>query len=374
MQVADAEVERILSALGMHVSETADGWQVVAPTRRFDIAIEEDLIEEVARIHGYEAIPLHAPGGQIQPIPLPEALLDEAALRHQLAARDYFEAVNFAFLDRELLAAWQLDIAVVALANPLSSDLGAMRTSLLPGLTEAMRRNLDRQQPRVRLFELGRVFHQTGTGPLETPRIAAVCSGSAHGEQWGLPRQAVDFHDLKGDLESLLALRGADLELRFEAGARPWLHPGKTADVWIGPSCVGVIGQLHPGLCRQLDLDQDVFVFELDLEPLRARPIPRAAELSRFPSVRRDLALVVDEQTPWQALERSLRAALGALLKEIVVFDKYQGSGLEAGFKSLAIGLILQDASRTLTDLDADNAVKAALAALERDCSARLRG
>jgi phenylalanyl-tRNA synthetase beta chain len=376
LSVPDAEVERILSALGMHVSEQADGWQVVAPTRRFDIAIEEDLIEEIARIHGYDRIPLHAPTGQIQLGAVPEARIPDAALRQQLAARGYFEAINFAFVDAATLAQWGLDERAVALANPLSSDLAVMRTALLPGLVDAARRNLARQQSRVRLFESGRVFRSSGEGypPVETLRLAAVAIGTAAAEQWGGAKRPVDFHDLKGDLESLLALAGPIANIRYEPAAESWLHPGRSAQVWRGEVRLGVIGHLHPRLLKVLDLPGETLVMELDIEPLSERPVPRASELSRYPSVRRDLAVAVPEDLPWARLEASLRAALGGLLREVTVFDRYHGAGLEAGFKSLAMGLILQDASRTLTDMDADNAVAAALAALDRDCGAKLRG
>lgn len=376
MEVPDAEVERILSALGMHVSEQADGWQVAAPTRRFDIAIEEDLIEEIARIHGYDRIPLHAPTGQIQLGALPEGRVPEAALRQQLAARGYFEAVNFAFLDAGTLATWGLDAGTVALANPLSADLGVMRTALLPGLVEAARRNLARQQPRVRLFEAGRVFRSLGEGypPVETLRLAAVAVGSAGAEQWGSAARPVDFHDLKGDLESLLALAGPIENIRYENLNEPWLHPGRSASVWRGETRLGVLGHLHPRLLKALDLPGETLVMELDVGPVSERLVPRASEVSRYPSVRRDLAVVVGEPVPWARLEASLRGALGSLLREVIVFDRYAGAGLEAGCKSLAMGLILQDASRTLTDVDADNAVAAALAALDRDCGAKLRG
>jgi phenylalanyl-tRNA synthetase beta chain len=348
---------------------------VVPPTRRFDIAIEEDLIEEIARIHGYERIPLHAPTGQIQLAPLPEARVPDLALRQQLAARGYFEAVNFAFVDAALLAAWGVAEQGVALANPLSSDLGVMRTALLPGLVEAVRRNLARQQTRVRLFEAGRVFHAAadGAAPRETLRLAGVAVGAASAEQWGEARRPVDFHDLKGDLESVLAL-GANENIRYTPANESWLHPGRSAVAWRGETRLGVLGHLHPRLLKTLDLPGETLVFELDLEPLAERQVPRAGELSRYPSVRRDLAVVVADEVPWSRLEASLRGALGGLLREIVAFDRYVGPGLEAGCKSLAMGLILQDASRTLTDLDADNAVAAAIAALDRDCGAKLRG
>jgi phenylalanyl-tRNA synthetase beta chain len=374
LQVGDAEVERILAALGMHLSERADGWDVTPPSRRFDISIEEDLIEEIARIHGYDRIPLHAPTGEIQLAPLPEATIPESAVRAQLAARGYFEAINFAFLDAATLSAWSLDQGAVELANPLSSDLGVMRSALLPGLVEAAKRNLARQQPRVRLFEIGRVFHRGADAPVETRRIAAVSIGNARDEQWGELRRPQDFHDLKGDLESVLALAGENANIRYTAAAEPWLHPGRSAEVWSDDVRLGVLGHLHPRLLKALDLPGETLVFELDLEPLTARRVPRARPLSRFPSVRRDLALVVAEEVGWNRLEACLRDALGGLLRDVLVFDRYVGPGLEAGCKSLAIGLILQDASRTLTDLDVEQAVTAALAALERECGAKLRG
>lgn len=374
LDIADAEIERILSALGMHASEHEEGWDVTPPLRRFDISIEEDLIEEIARIHGYDRIPLHAPTGQIQLAPLPEARIPDLAMRQQLAARGFFEAVNFAFLDAATLAKWNHGVSQVELANPLSADLGVMRPALLPGLVEAAKRNLARQQPRVRLFEAGRVFEKCSDAPRETQRLAAVAIGSAQAEQWGVATRVADFHDLKGELESLLALAGSIENIRYTPAAQAWLHPGRSAEVWRGETRLGVIGHLHPRLLKALDLDQEALVFELDLEPLADRQVPRAGELSRYPQVRRDLAVVVAQEVPWARLEASLRAALGGLLREVRVFDRYVGPGLEAGFKSLAMGLILQDASRTLTDLDADGAVAAALAALDRDCGAKLRG
>jgi phenylalanyl-tRNA synthetase beta chain len=375
VQIDDADVERILRALDMQLVADADGWQVTAPSRRFDIAIEEDLIEEIARIHGYERIPTSAPTGEIRLAALSETRIAESTLRQQLAARDYFEAINFAFVDAAVLAHWGMGAEVVALANPLSAELGIMRPSLLPGLVEALRRNSTRQQARVRLFELGRVFHPGADAPLETPRIAAVAFGAAAAEQWSESAREVDFLDVKGDLESLLALAGAGEGIEFRAGdAAGWLHPGRSAEVWRGEQQLGRIGHLHPRLLKALDLDHEVVVFELDIEPLARRALPRAAELSRFPSVRRDLAVVVPDTLPWGHLRATVEASLGERLRELRLFDRYVGPGLDAGFKSIAMGLILQDVSRTLTDQDADQAMAAVIDALSRECGARLRG
>jgi phenylalanyl-tRNA synthetase beta chain len=308
-----------------------------------------------------------------------ETRVEDAAVRRQLAARDYLEAIDYAFVDAGLLGTWQMDEASVALANPLSAELGVMRTWLLPGLADALARNSARQQSRVRLFELGKVFRAAaapGGAPAETLRVAAVACGNAALEQWALPARAVDFHDLKGDLESLAALAGAELEYR--PSQAPWGHPGRSADVFrkddgLDSSKLGWIGQLHPRLQRALGLDADVFAFELDLEPLLARGVPRAKALSKYPSVRRDLAFVVAASVPWGALSASVRAAAGPFLRDLRLFDRYAGKGVESGFKSLAMGLILQDESRTLTDRDVDAVVASVTAALERDHGAAIR-
>ncbi len=377
LAVPDLDVARILRALGMEIEIDSDGWIVTPPSRRFDIAIEEDLIEEIARIHGYDAVPTAMPDGEIRVAVPTETRVDEGTLRRQLAARDYQEAVNYAFLDARTLATWGLDTDAVALANPLTTELGVMRTSLLPGLVEALRANRARQQPRVRLFELGHVFARGENGPVETARLAAVACGAAVAEQWGETAREVDFHDAKGDLESLLALTGAAAAFAFEpadARAPAWLHAGRGARIVRDGAQIGWIGHLHPRLAKALDLDGETVVFESALDPLLARAVPKAAGLSRFPSVRRDLALVVPQDTPWAGLQTTLKAALGPLLREVFVFDRYQGQGVETGFKSLAMGLILQDVSRTLTDRDVDEAMTAAIAALGRDHGAKIRG
>ena len=371
ISVEDAEVERILRALGMQVSGDAAGWQVTPPTRRFDIAIEEDLIEEVARIHGYDAIPARTPAGEIRLAAPSETRVGEGVLRRELAAHDFVEAINYAFVDDALLGTWSLREGAVALANPLSSELGVMRTSLLPGLVSALGRNRARQHERVRLFEIGRVFHRGDDAPRETPRIAAVACGPAHAEHWSRKPAEVDFFDLKAEVERLVALSGRRAE--FTTGAEAFAHPGRSAIVSVDGERIGWIGHLHPKLVNALDLEGEVVAFELDLEPMVTRSVSRVTEVSRFPSLRRDLALVVPEATPWDALRSSLFATLKGRLQDVVLFDQYRGTTLEVGTKSLAMGLILQDVSRTLTDVDADQAVQDALSGLARDCGATLR-
>ncbi|MEQ1513123.1 MAG: phenylalanine--tRNA ligase subunit beta [Lysobacteraceae bacterium] len=372
VHVADVEVERILRALGLGVEVTGDGWRVIAPTRRFDIAIEEDLIEEIARIHGYNAIPTTLPSGAARVVSPSETVLDEATVRRQLVARNFLEAINYAFVDGDLLAKWLASDGGVPLANPLSAELSTMRTMLLPGLVAALGRNAARQQSRVRLFEIGKVFAaRAGDAPMETRRLAAVVCGDARTEQWGTPARQVDFHDLKGDLDSLANAAGATLEYRPSQTA--WGHPGRSADIHRDGERIGWIGQLHPRLQKVLDLDTAVLAFEVDLAALQQRRLARSAALSRFPSVRRDLAFVVPEGVSWAALAGTVERAAGPSLQDLRLFDRYVGKGVETGCKSLAMGLILQEESRTLTDRDIDQVVAQVIAALRGEHGAEIR-
>jgi phenylalanyl-tRNA synthetase beta chain len=372
--VDDAEVERILAALGLAVERSTEGWRATPPSWRFDLAIEEDLIEEVVRVYGYERVPTRAPRGDLLAPVLPEGLVDIGRLRAQLVSRDYVEAVCYAFLAGETLAKWKLDENAIALSNPLSADLGVMRTSLLPGLVAALVANQRRQQPRVRLFEVGNVFRASADGPLETLRIAGVASGSALAEQWGEARRAIDFFDLKGDAESLFALTNAAREFSAVATAQAWLHPGQSAEFTRAGRRVGYLGALHPELAKALDLDGDVFAFEFDVEAIAPRVLPKAEPVSRFPSVRRDLSFELPEEVAYAQVEATIRDAVGETLADIVLFDRYAGENLGTGVKSLAMGLILQDRYRTLTDQDADRCMTLAVAALQAGCKAKLRG
>ncbi|MDE3211131.1 MAG: phenylalanine--tRNA ligase subunit beta, partial [Pseudomonadota bacterium] len=274
----------------------------------------------------------------------------------------------------DLLASWGFTERLVPLANPLSADLAVMRPSLLPGLIEALRHNRARQQERVRLFEVARVFG-AGDPPVETPSLAIVACGPARAEQWGEAARMLDFHDLKGDLDALFAWGGEPRRWSVHADGLPgWLHPGRGARVARDGETAGFMGALHPQLARQLDLGPDVHVLELALAPLLARRLPQAAAIPRFPSVRRDIALDLPESVSWSQIDRLVRSTLGERLRELRLFDRYSGKGVEPGRKSLAMGLILQDASRTLTDDDADRCVREAVTALEQSCKAKLRG
>lgn len=374
---AAVAVEKMLAALGMHTESDAEGWQVTPPSRRFDIAIEEDLIEEIARIVGYEEIPARVPEGAISAPTLPEGRLEPAAFADALRHRGYTEALNFSFVDAGTLRRWGLDVNAVRLANPLSAELSVMRTALLPGLVATLTRNIARQQHRVRLFEVGRVFAagEVGEAPVENLRIAGCASGPALAEQWGSEARPLDFHDLKGDIEQMLALAGgAGARLRFVAGGPSWMHPGRCAALQDAGRAIGWFGALSPALQRALGLDAETFAFEFELAPLLWRALPRAREPSKYPSVRRDLALVVADNVPYTDVVDCVRDAAGPLLREIVLFDKFVGADLPPGCKSVAIGLILQEPSRTLGEQDVVGTVASVVAALEHGLGARLRG
>lgn len=368
IEIPATTVEFILFTLGMQVTSGIDGWIVVPPSWRFDIAIEEDLIEEVARIHGYDQIPTVAPRGELNVEPVSESRLALTRLRERLVARGYCEAITFAFLGEAELQRWGMDRDTLALANPLSNDLAIMRTSLLPGLAAALVRNQYRQQSRIRLFELGRSYRASVNGPIETGLLSMIVSGDARPEQWGEKARPVDFHDLKGDVEALTDGSG-----RWVAGGPECLHPGRRAQLLVGEQVAGFIGALHPDLARQLDLTGEVLVAELNLDIVRARTMPKPVELSRFPSVRRDLALVLPERVDYASLDRCVTAAAGDLLRQLRLFDVYRGPGIETGCKSFAIGLILQDDSRTLSDADVDRLVAAVVERAAAELGAQVR-
>ncbi|MGD9598481.1 MAG: phenylalanine--tRNA ligase subunit beta [Steroidobacteraceae bacterium] len=367
----DRGVETHLRALGMTVAATADGWEATPPGFRFDLTIEADLIEEVARLAGFEAIPAARLAAAQRIAAVASSVPDEARVLEVLAARGYHESISYAFVDPGLQQLLFADATALALANPIASDLAVMRVSLWPGLLRALRENLRRQHDRVRLVERGNVFVAEGAGTREFDMLAGVACGARAPEQWGVARAAVDFHDLKGDLEALLATTGST-DFKFVADRLPCLHPGRTARVLRGARAIGWIGELHPDLVRALDLTYVPVLFELEYAALSVEK-PQFHEVSRFPQVRRDIAIVVDDATPLSAIRERVTLSGSSLLRDLVVFDVYRGAGIESGRKSVALGLIFQDKSRTLTDQDADRAVAAVVADLASVLAARIR-
>jgi phenylalanyl-tRNA synthetase beta chain len=361
-------VQSLLERLGMMVSGSAGQWQVTPPTWRFDLRIEEDLIEEVARLHGFENIPEAAEIGAHEPSPWTETHIRNERASDLLVDRGYQEAINYAFTDQAYQAALCPEPAV-ALSNAISAELAVMRVSLWPGLLQALGSNQRRQQPRVRLFEVGRRYSADG----ETEVIAGAATGSVLPEQWGAESRKVDFFDVKADLEALIALTGAADQFRFVAEVHPALHPGQSARIYRGDRPVGWLGAVHPEHSRRLDLTYPVFVFELETAAGLAAVVPEFEEISRYPAIRRDIASIVDEGLPVEAVRAVVQQSAGSLLKRLTVLSVYQGQQLQKGKKSIALGLQLQDTSRTLTDNEADALVAQVVEQLGRQLNATLR-
>jgi phenylalanyl-tRNA synthetase beta chain len=367
------EVADILGRLGMAVDADDAGWQVTPPTYRFDIAIEADLIEEIGRVYGYDRLPLQPMAGALEIQPLPETQVSLLQVTDVLIARGYQEAVTYSFVDPGFQSAVNPDMEAIALANPISTEMSVMRTSLWPGLLGAAAHNLKRQRPRLRLFECGLRFYRQDNEIKQDIVIGGVLAGSRNPEHWASASESVDFFDIKGDVEAVVALTGRTEEFRFIAATHPALHPGQCAEIRCQDRHAGWVGRVHPTLAEQYDLDATTVVFQLEFAALEEGRQSRFSSISRYPSIRRDLAVVVGESIPVDRLCQVVREAAGDLLQELVIFDVYQGKGIEIGRKSIAFGLILQDSSRTLTDKDTEALVTRVTGSLEETIGATLR-
>jgi phenylalanyl-tRNA synthetase beta chain len=372
------EMAQVFARLKLPYRKEADAFIVDPPSFRFDLEIEEDLIEEVARIHGFERIAAHPPRAALTFLETPEAKRGAHALRERLASADYREVINFSFVE----PAWEADFAAeqspVRLLNPIASQLSVMRTSLIGSLVDVVRRNHQRKVPRIRIFEVGRVFLRDAAaqeGPLSVRglrqplRIAAAAYGPALAGQWEEAERGVDFYDVKADLEAL----AAPLPLRLEPAAYPAFHPGRSARVLVAGQPAGWMGELHPRWLRKYELPQPAVIFELDVEPLAAVPLPDPRVPSRFPPVIRDIALVFDTNTPAQAIFDAIEREKPAIVRAFRLFSVYRGSGLPARTKSLAFRVVMQHTERTLTDAEADAARDTLVVLLGREFSAKLR-
>ncbi len=374
-EIDDERVRGTLEALGMRVAMLPEGWRVEPPLYRFDITLEADLIEEVARIVGYGAIGERDALAAERVRALPESVPSEHRVLEVLATRGYQEAVTYAFVDPQLQQQLFAGVPALALANPIASDLSVMRVSLWPGLLRAALENQRRQRDRIRLIEHGARFEQRESVTREIDTLAGIACGPRMPEQWGLPRamrDPVDFVDVKGDLEALLASLSVHAELRFEPQEHSCLHPGRAARVLRAGRPIGWIGELHPSLVRVLDFAHTPVLFELDWAEL-ALDRPAYREISRQPQVRRDLAVVVDESVPLSRLAERVALVASSLLRDLRVFDIYRGPGIEEGRKSVALGLIFQDFSRTLTDDDVARLVAAVVVDLRATFNATIR-
>ncbi|WP_455924802.1 phenylalanine--tRNA ligase subunit beta [Pseudomonas putida] len=374
MDMPAAQIESLIAALGLGIVAEGEGqWRVEVPSHRFDISLEVDLIEELARLYGYNHLPVRYPQARLAPQAKAEARGELPELRRLLVARGYQEAITYSFIDPKWFELFNPGVEPLLLANPISNDMAAMRSSLLPGLVKALQHNLNRQQNRVRLFESGLRFVGQLDGLKQEPMLAGLICGSRLPEGWAQGRDVVDFFDAKADVEAVLGFAGALQQFSFEPGKHPALHPGQTARIVREGREVGYLGALHPELVKALGLDRAVFVFELVLAEVAEGKLPKFSELSRFPEVRRDLALVADIQVPSSAVLQVIRENAGEWLTDLSLFDVYQGKGIDPNRKSLAVGLTWQHPSRTLNDDEVNSTTQAILTSLEQRLNATLR-
>jgi phenylalanyl-tRNA synthetase beta chain len=363
------EIAQILASLGMTFRQNGDDFTVTPPSYRFDIAIEEDLVEEVARVHGYE---------QIQPAPiqasmtiLPDFEADRplSKVRQVMVLRDYQETINYSFVEAE----WERDLcgnsAPITLMNPIASQMSVMRSSLLGGLLGALRTNLARKQPRVRIFEIGGCFKAEAGNYSQEERMAGLAYGAVLPEQWGGVARNVDFYDVKSDLEALFAPR----TLTFQAAEYPASHPGRSARILLDNISIGWMGELHPQWQQQYDMPLPAVWFEVQLSAMTQSAVPRAEDISKFPAVRRDIAVLVDEKVEVQALLDVLNRQNAPYVTELALFDVYRGQGVEEGKKSLAFRVLLKDTQKTLTDSEIEPSIAMLVEALHK-IGAKLRG
>ena len=373
MEMASAEVEQLLNALGLKTTAGEGQWQVQVPSHRFDISLEVDLIEELGRLYGYNRLPVRYPQARLAPQARAEARGELPALRRLLVARGYQEAITYSFIDPKLFELFTPGVEPLLLANPISSDMAAMRASLWPGLVKALQHNLNRQQDRVRLFESGLRFVGQLEGLQQQPMLAGVVCGSRLPEAWANGREGIDFFDVKADVEALLNASGSLGEFTFAAGKHPALHPGQTARIERDGREVGFLGALHPELAKTLGLDRPVFLFELVLGEVVEGRLPKFHELSKFPEVRRDLALIADRDVASSSVLEVIRDNAGEWLTDLRLFDVYQGKGIDPDRKSLAVGLTWQHPSRTLNDDEVNATTQNILTSLEQRLNTTLR-
>ena len=378
--IKDATVSEILTRLGFNVTENGTEqdkvWTVVVPAYRFDISIEVDLIEEVARIFGYNNIPNVSPKATLAMREQKEAQLPVSKLRNVLVNRGYQEAITYSFVDPKVQTQLHPGQATMTLPHPISSEMSEMRVSLWTGLLQSVAYNQNRQQARVRLFETGLRFipdDSVENGVRQDNMIAGVLSGQRSEEHWDIEKAASDFYDIKSDVQALLGLTNNESDFVFSKAEIDALHPGQTAAIHKNGVLVGHLGALHPELERKLGLNGRTLVFELLLSEVCTQNIPQARDISRFPANRRDIAVVVDEQVSANKVLQLIEKVGGNYLVDLNLFDVYQGNGIESGFKSLAIAMTLQDNNKTLEEKDITDVVDRVVDTLKTELNASLR-
>ncbi|AEG00132.1 phenylalanine--tRNA ligase subunit beta [Methylomonas methanica] len=372
IRLTSDEVSNLFKGLGMQVAEYAEGWEITPPGWRFDIAIEADLLEEIGRIVGYNNLPGSNLLMRTELGKAPEASLTLERLQDCLVDRGYQEAITYSFVDEAMQTAVAPNDEFIRIQNPISSELAVMRTTLWCGLLTAAQYNLNRQQTRVRLFESGLRFLRRDGETKQQKMLAGLALGNVFAEQWGEKARDIDFFDVKADVEALLSLTAGGLS--FKPAQHPALHPGQTAEIVdAGSHAVGLFGMLHPNLEKQLGFDSPVFLFEIAQDAILQRVVPKFTALSKFPSVRRDMALLVRQNISAEDLINCINSSREQAVREVSIFDIYQGKGIEEGFKSVALSLILQDFTQTLTDSEIDAIFRRLLEKMTAELNAKLR-
>lgn len=373
LTIVDSTIEDILNRLEMQVKSSDEGWLVTAPSCRFDISIEVDLIEEIGRIYGYTEIPTKRTTAATEMKGERETAFNLGWAKKVLVDRDYQEAVTYSFISQEMHDLTDPQHGTVELANPISSDMSIMRTSIWPGLLQTAIYNQSRQQPRIRIFESGLRFIAEDDEIQQDPMLAALITGPVYPEQWDQTGRSADFFDLKADLMAILAATGAPESFQFEIAEHPSLHPGQSAKISRNGEELGWIGMLHPEIEQKLGLNGRTYLFEIKLNGLLEGRLPAFKALSKYPSIRRDLAIVVDEKVSFEQIRAEIRRVSSEIVKDILLFDVYTGEKVDSGRKSLALSLILQETSHTLTDPEVESAVEIVLTALKETYNALLR-
>lgn len=371
IELSPAVIKELLVYLGMQIAEKDSYWEVTVPSYRFDLQTEVDLIEEIARSYGYDHIPSKLPAFTPAAKSIPENSLSAFRIREWLMDKGFQEIISYSFIDSKLQQKLDPENKPIELENPISAEMNVMRTQLWPGLINALNYNLNRQQSRAKFFEIGMCFVNNSQGVEQEMRVGGVLSGSIFPEQWGVKNRAVDFFDLKGEVECLLT--NSSEVVQYTAAIHPALHPGQSAAIMMGDTQVGLLGALHPALQKDLDLPQQAFLFEISLSAMGQQALPSYKELSKFPSIRRDIAFVIKDNIPLMEISKIIKQAAGNLLKNLQLFDVYQGNTIQEGQRSLAFGLILQASDRTLVDEEVNQLIGKVVGTLQDNFSVIMR-
>ncbi len=372
--INNSEIESILKLLGFSTEKNHEGWTVIVPARRFDITAEIDLIEELVRIYGYDKVAPSSSISAMQMNPCSEKKIHLSTLRHALCDMGYQEIVAYSFIDKKIQKLFDPDLAPKELLNPITAEMSVMRTSLWPGLINTLLYNQNRQQNRARIFETGLRYIVTNESLAQQHVLSGLVSGSVFPEQWGVVSRDADFFDVKGDVERILKLSFDQDSFEFKIGSHPALHPSQTADIFRHGEHVGTLGVLHPSMAQTLGVSGKVILFEILTDKLECAKLPQFKEISKFPEIRRDIAILVNQAVPASLIQDTITCVAGELLQAVNIFDIYQGKGITEGHKSVALSLTLQHSSRTLVDEEVAALMERVIVTLKETFAAELRG